>query len=63
METLKYSLHWTTPSTASPPSPEGELMETSLQFCPPVSILTVLFSPPSPEGELMETLRNYKTAS
>ena len=39
----------------SPPSPEGELMETFFNL-PCVEVEGNLYSPPSPEGELMETL-------
>jgi hypothetical protein len=38
----------------SPPSPEGELMETLLVI--PLRFLYHPHSPPSPEGELMETI-------
>ena len=39
---------------SSPPSPEGELMET--HYCWQLIIFQIKCSPPSPEGELMETL-------
>ena len=41
------------PLLHSPPSPEGELMET--RIVTGETLLPLLLSPPSPEGELMET--------
>ena len=46
---------YTRHSLSSPPSPEGELMET-VPCDGGVPIFKLLSSPPSPEGELMETL-------
>ena len=52
METVKSKT--TETSEASPPSPEGELMET-LYYSTLVRNNFQKISPPSPEGELMET--------
>jgi hypothetical protein len=43
----------------SPPSPEGELMETST-VSSRVFVIEIFPSPPSPEGELMETLQTHE---